>query len=608
MDKVKEEYLEEPLPTDWDDGRETYQMEMENRIKNLIWTVSGDYSLETKVNVEGYLQSKDVALYDGIKQGAFARYFDKEALSLYLVKKVFLQAQEEALVVVAQLCIEVAITKKITVERPGVSSIRRRAFGEILDREFEVLSKSPLGRLKAAMLREGIQGEYMVDKNTRSFMTQIYELDQAKDTMDIIRVVDSVYNHLVDTYFERRVGGLDVVLAVTMEDLTEFSWQDYLSEEMYENALEAYLEQMTDQMTVTNLEEKEKKDEGLPADPRRKKVVLVDEESLKKVYTYVELNYGRTYLDPVSEKRVNFNLCKGIHGDCGLYYTEGILKNPVKRNYQLEYARRQRERNKHEYYDHHREIKANIRSLTDTFQKSLNSRMEEAAVISDRGMLQPSLLWKVGRTRDARLFRRELKNDSKNLIVDILIDASGSQRSRQGQVAIQAYEISEALSNVGIPHRVMSFCTFWDYTILHRFRDYEDSRDANENIFEYITSSNNRDGLAIKAVADDLLSREEDQKILIILSDGKPYDVMLNRPNARNPQPYQGKYAIRDTGLEVRRLRNLGVAVLGVFAGEEEDLDAEKKIFGKDFAYIHKMKNFADIVGRYLKKQLENEA
>src|SRR5699024_8465566 len=140
-----------------------------------------------------------------------ARYFDKEALSLYLVKKVFLQAQEEALVVVAQLCIEAAITKKITVERPGVSSIRRRAFGEVLDREFEVLSKSPLGRLKAAMLREGIQGEYMVDKNTRSFMTQIYELDQAKDTMDIIRVVDSVYNHLVDTYFERRVGGLDVV-------------------------------------------------------------------------------------------------------------------------------------------------------------------------------------------------------------------------------------------------------------------------------------------------------------------------------------------------------------------------------------------------------------
>lgn len=64
---------------------------------------------------------------------------------------------------------------------------------------------------------------------------------------------------------------------------------------------------------------------------------------------------------------------------------------------------------------------------------------------------------------------------------------------------------------------------------------------------------------------------------MIILSDGRPYDVILNRPNARNPQPYHGDYAVRDTGTEVRRLRNLGVSVLGVFAGEEKDLEAEKR-------------------------------
>ncbi|MFR3031353.1 MAG: hypothetical protein ACLTNO_08685 [Blautia sp.] len=81
--------------------------------------------------------------------------------------------------------------------------------------------------------------------------------------------------------------------------------------------------------------------------------------------------------------------------------------------------------------------------------------------------------------------------------------------------------------------------------------------------------------------------------------------MIVNRPNARNPQPYQGKYAIRDTGLEVRKLRNLGVSVLGVFAGEEKDLSTEKKIFGKDFAYIRDIGNFSKIVGRYLTKQLE---
>jgi hypothetical protein len=46
---------------------------------------------------------------------------------------------------------------------------------------------------------------------------------------------------------------------------------------------------------------------------------------------------------------------------------------------------------------------------------------------------------------------------------------------------------------------------------------------------------------------------------------------------------------------------------IGVFAGEEKDLPAEKKIFGKDFAYIRDVAGFSGIVGRYLLKQLERE-
>ena len=154
---------------------------------------------------------------------------------------------------------------------------------------------------------------------------------------------------------------------------------------------------------------------------------------------------------------------------------------------------------------------------------------------------------------------------------------------------------------------VMSFCTFWDYTILHRFREYDDPQSANENIFNYVTSSNNRDGLAIKTAGYGLLQRSEEKKILIVLSDGKPYDVIVNRPHAKNPEPYMGKYAINDTATEVRHLRNLGVSVLGVFAGEEKDLSTEKKIFGKDFAYIRDISNFSRIVGRYLIKQLDSD-
>ena len=47
--------------------------------------------------------------------------------------------------------------------------------------------------------------------------------------------------------------------------------------------------------------------------------------------------------------------------------------------------------------------------------------------------------------------------------------------------------------------------------------------------------------------------------------------------------------------------------VLGVFAGEEQDLQAERKIFGKDFAYIRELSTFAHVVGRYLRKQLDEQ-
>ena len=587
---------------------EDSRLELENRIRNLLWTVSGDYGLDMKPDVSLFLRSKAIALYDGIKQGALARFYDKDLLGLYLVKKVFLQADEGELTAVAQLCIEEAIGEKICEERPGIRNMQREAFEDILDQEFEKMPSQAdfPGRLKVAVLRRRLDGGvYRVEQKLQPFMDLVIRSGEARDTMELIRCIDELYNSMIDPAFEQRRGSLERVMAVTLEELTEFSWEDFLSEEMYEEALESYVEKLTTNMA--GMADRSVTEEMEQKRQKKKNITVVTPEMLEKAYTYVELNYGRTYLSEAEEKKINYLMCRGVHSDCSLYFTEGVLKNPVKRNYQYEYAKRLRNKNIWLYHDKHRIVKRNISVLTDTLRKSLVLRSETQTVLSDRGQIVPSRLWRVGRSQDAKLFERELKADASDFVVDVLIDASGSQMSRQGEVALQAYIISEALSNVEIPHRVMSFCTFWDYTILHRFREYDDPRSANENIFNYVTSSNNRDGLAIKTAGYELLAREEEKKILIVLSDGKPYDVLVNRPNARNPKPYQGKEAIADTATEIRRLRNLDVSVLGVFAGEEKDLATEKKIFGKDFAYIRNIKNFSKIVGRYLTKQLETD-
>ena len=552
------------------------QYEIENRIRNLYWTVSGNYGDNIKLDTVSFARSPWVSLYDAVKQGAFSRYFDRNTFGLYLVKKLYYGADEQALTNVAQLAVDSAVYRKVSRERKGVLEIRKKAFSDLLDYDFTRLASYYLGQIKICMMQQAVRG----------------------------KATDELYNWIVDPYFEKNHGSLEKVLAVTMEELKEFSWKDYLEEEAGQEELTQVLNQVNQAVTQTGEvpDEKEEKRES------RMKRVLVDEEAAAKMYSYIELNYGRSYLNPGEQARLNRSLCRGAHADCSLYFTDGILSNMVRRNYQSEYARRSKSENLRVYGHYTRVARQNIDQLSDTLRRALVARSERETVRSEYGIIVPSRLWKLGRTRDKKLFERTLKKDSSEFVVHVLIDASGSQRSRQSLVALQGYIISEALSNVQIPHRVMGFCTFWDYTVMQRYRDYDDPKEANKRIFEFHASSNNRDGLAIRAAAASLRERPEENKVLIVLSDGRPNDIIVNRPNSKNPMPYAGDYAVRDTASEVRKVRAEGISVLGVFAGEEEDLQAERRIFGRDFAYIRNIMNFSSVVGRYLKRQLDDTA
>ena len=580
------------------------QYEIENRIRNLYWTVSGNYGENIKLDTVSFSRSPWVSLYDAVKQGAFSRYFDRNAFGLYLVKKLYYGADEQALTNVAQLAVDSAVYKKISAERKGVAEIRKKAFSDLLDYDFTRLASYYLGQIKICMMQQAVRGQTGHEQvRMQQALDMLAGLRDTEDTMEIIRVTDAMYNWLVDPYFEKNHGDLEKVLAVTMEDLQEFNWKDYLEEEAAEEDLTQVLNQVNQAVAQTGEvpSEEEKKE-------TRMKRVLVDAEAVEKMYSYIELNYGRSYLSAGEQKRLNRSLCRGAHADCSLYFTDGILSNMVKRNYQSEYARRSKSENLRVYGHYTRVAKRNIEVLADTLRRALVARSERETVKSEYGSIVPSRLWKLGRSHDKKLFERVLKKDSSEFVVHVLIDASGSQRSRQSLVALQGYIISEALSSVQIPHRVMGFCTFWDYTVMQRYRDYDDPKEANKRIFEFHASSNNRDGLAIRAAAASLRERPEENKVLIVLSDGRPNDIIVNRPNSKNPAPYAGDYAVRDTASEVRKVRAEGISVLGVFAGEEQDLQAERRIFGRDFAYIRNIMNFSSVVGLYLKRQLDDTA
>ena len=573
--------------------------EIENRMKNLLWTVSGDYTLEAKLNVEAFIHSKYSALYDAVKQGAMAKFFSMDEYSMYLIKKLYYGADETGLMRVSSLCIDMACAEKISVERQGVKNIRKRAYEEILEKDFaNMQADGKLGKLRFSMLRRELNPSYRVEAKVEEHLEKLQALKNTNSTMDVIRVVDHLYNTCIDPTFVKEHGDLEKVLAVTLDELQEFNWQDFLNEDVLENMLEKMQNQVTENMTELSEDNKEKKRTGAGR-------IILNEKALEKMHSYIEWNYGKSYLTELEQKQLNHQLCYGAHKGCTIYMTEGILKNPVAVNNTYVLVKRSKQMNLDTYRQHANVTKRNIEILEATLTRALRARSEKEYVPAQYGLLRPERLWKIGRTKEYQVFDKETKKQNEDFVVELLIDASGSQQKRQNFVALQSFVVSSALSRVGIPHRAMSFCTFWDYTILHRFRDYEDKADADWNLFEFRGSSNNRDGLAIRMATESLMKREEPNKVLIVLSDGRPNDQNVNRPNAMDAPLYSGDYAVKDTAIEVRRARSLGIAVLGVFMGEEQDLTAERKIFGKDFAYIKNIANFSNVVGTYLRKQLE---
>lgn len=70
----------------------------------------------------------------------------------------------------------------------------------------------------------------------------------------------------------------------------------------------------------------------------------INPQAVRRIREYVELNYGKSYLSESEQARVNRKFCTGIHKNCILYLTDGILQNPVIKNNQYRFSQLQFEK------------------------------------------------------------------------------------------------------------------------------------------------------------------------------------------------------------------------------------------------------------------------
>ena len=131
--------------------------------------------------------------------------------------------------------------------------------------------------------------------------------------------------------------------------------------------------------------------------------------------------------------------------------------------------------------------------------------------------------------------------------------------------------------------------------------------DKNREIFSYAAAGSNRDGLALRGAAHLMEDSPCEKKLLIVLSDASPSDDRCAKdgPFYRNRE-YTDSVGIADTAGEIRRLRQQGIQVLGVFMGIEKDIPAAREIFGRDFVRIQDIGHFAESVGNLIIRSLRS--
>ena len=191
--------------------------------------------------------------------------------------------------------------------------------------------------------------------------------------------------------------------------------------------------------------------------------------------------------------------------------------------------------------------------------------------------------------------RTRLPGDGEELAVALLVDESGSMSGSSRitmarQAAIILYEFCHSLN---IPISIYGHCESFDVE-LYSYAEF-DSLDMNDcyRLMDMSARGCNRDGAALRFVAERLVIRNEETKILILISDGQP-----------NGDGYHGTAAAADLRAIKQEYRKKGVILFAAAIGD--DKEKIKEIYQDGFLDITDLnklpKLLPTLISRYIKE------
>ncbi len=539
------------------------------------------------------------AVYEGVILGGGDKLFGLEELNLWLRRHRYAAYNMHVLLPIVHMCLEYTVRRRLESERPGIPAMAEQAAGRLLESDPLRLRHSSRGWLNIYWLTE--QFPRCANEESRRVLKHFTGFE------DVLQLFQRLVRDSAACTDARAL--VEQAVLLYKEVFTKYFAPDHSHDEL--SVFEISSDDMWEgEYLAPDSEEPPEPDDSDPALNYEKadmaaNDVTLSEEALAAIPEYLAQNFGPSFQTEKALAEIEHTVCVGIHEERRLLFTDGLPESAYEGTTARAGALKAcRDANLSMLKGHEDSARQGIRSIEQAFQNALNLKNDPEVYRSDRGVLVNSALWKVGRCEDPQLFHKIFRQDQSTVVVELLIDASGSQSVRQSMVALQSYMFSAALSRIQIPHRVMSYCTYGNYTVLRRFRDYDDKPATDRKILEYRATSNNRDGLALAAAGIDLLKRREDHKIVIVFSDGLPNDMVSGRVRPDVPEKYVGDAATRDTCFQVRKLRREGVHVIGIFLGDDGELENERMIYGSSFLRIRRAEDFGGSAGKRLSETL----
>ncbi len=257
-------------------------------------------------------------------------------------------------------------------------------------------------------------------------------------------------------------------------------------------------------------------------------------------------------------------------------------------------------------------IRAQKKSINN-IKKNLSPLFREEDCLEEGIFFGDSICRSKISSQDGKMMQKEeLPSEERKLAVAILADQSGSmaQYARENYLQKACITMYEACKGLNIPLAIWGHGVAYDNgeNHLNVFCEFDKTTKQDIERLTYLRSYcyDNRDGLPIKLLGEHLSKRREENKLLIILSDGEPRDSTSIDTSGNSLPFYYGEDAKvkADIRHQLSYLKRKGV---NTFVGAiGDDKEAIKDIYGlQRYMNITDMSQMAKTLSRLLQRYLQ---